>query len=57
MVTLDDIYRNADLNLIMHMHPTWEFYRNEHGFLCCRIKKQIKRELRDSRRRDNSPQK
>jgi hypothetical protein len=56
MVTLEDVYGNADLDLIMLMHPTWDFYRNEHGFLCCRIK-QTKREAGDSRRRQTSPQK
>ena len=40
MVSLDDIYRNADLHLIEVMHPNWQFYRNEKGFLCCRTKEQ-----------------
>lgn len=57
MVTLEDVYGNADLDLIMLMHPTWDFYRNEHGFLCCRIKSQTKREAGDSHRRQTSPQK
>lgn len=56
MVTLDDVYKNADLHLIMLMHPNWEFYRNDKGFLCCRNKKQIKKEQQDDiQRRSCSP--
>lgn len=56
MVTLDEMYRNADLHLIEVMHPNWQFYRNDRGFLCCRIKKQIKKEQQDDiQRRSCSP--
>lgn len=48
MITLDDIYRDADMGIIMHLHPNWEFYRNDKGFLCCRTKKQNKKEPNSS---------
>ena len=43
MVTLDDIYGNADFWLIEKLHPNWEFYR-EDGVLKCRSKNGKKEE-------------
>lgn len=38
MVTLEDIYGTADMDLIHRLHPTWDFYRDENGVLKCRVK-------------------
>ena len=37
-MTLEDIYGDADLNLIKLLHPNWEFYRDDQGNLQCRLK-------------------
>lgn len=57
MVTLDEMYAGADMMVIMAQHPNWDFYRNERGFLCCRLKKQKEKEANGSQRRSTSPQK
>lgn len=56
MITLDELYRDADMHLISVMYPGLEFYRNEKGFLCCRAKKANKKDLDDVPRRSKSPQ-
>lgn len=38
MVTLEDMYGNADLNLLALMYPHLEFYRDTEGVLKCRLK-------------------
>ncbi len=44
MITLTEMYEHADLNLILMVHPNWEFFRNDQGFLCCRSKNGKKEE-------------
>lgn len=57
MTTLDEMYGSADMMIIMAQHPNWVFYRNNRGFLCCRIKSQTKKEAERSKTRLTSPQK
>lgn len=38
MVTLEDVYGTADMRLLQHLHPDWEFYRDDKGVLKCRLK-------------------
>jgi hypothetical protein len=44
MVTLEDMYGNADMNLLALMYPTLEFYRDTEGVLKCRSKSGKKEE-------------
>lgn len=56
MTTLEDVYGGADMMIIHAQHPNWDFYRNNRGFLCCRIKSQTKKEAERKKIRLTSPQ-